>query len=283
MTMCVNDNITALYNAQQAAKAPTPEQRPASGAVNYTAANTVAKPADKSERLKKVGVGICSALGVAASLAILSKFDKSHKYSLKPSKMFGGKLKDSYLANATYKTKEIVSMGAGSILGGLFGGYMFDDKSNMNAKKREAIAQMINVSFPIAFVEGLSTLGEKFAKKVMPNMLNSTSIVKRLAGNLPACVGAAVGLATGIILGNKVSNKINDKIFHRKDNRPIEITDMSAHVDDMCMAATLVAPNNILTKTVSRIIPVALSIPGYETGIKKETPNVPPAKKVKEN
>lgn len=269
MGMCVNDNITALYNAQQTARPVTTQsQRVATESVSQTADK---KPAEKSEKLKKIGVGIFSALGVAASLAILSKFDKSHKYSLKPSKMFGGKLKDSYLANATYKTKEIVSMGAGSILGGLLGGYLFDDKSNMNAKKREAVVQMINVSFPIAFVEGLSTLGAKFANKTMPNLLKSNNIFKKLVGNLPACAGAAIGLATGIVLGNKVSNKLNEKIFHKKDNRPIEITDMSAHVDDMCMAATLVAPNNILTKTVSRIIPVALSIPGYETGTKKET------------
>lgn len=275
MTMCVNDNITALYNAQKAAQ-PAVQQKvsPAvnNNATNFSATNTAPKqPTNKSETLKKIGVGVCSALGVAASLAILSKFDKSHKYSLKPSKIFGGKIKDSYLANATYKTKEIVSMGAGSILGGLAGGYLFDGKSNMNAKKREAITQMINISFPIAFVESLSTLGSKLAQKTMPRMLESKNLFKKLVGNLPACAGAAIGLATGIILGNKVSNKVNEKIFHKKDHRPIEITDISAHVDDMCMAATLVAPNNILTKTVSRIIPVALSIPGYETGIKKET------------
>jgi len=263
MEMLINDNITAIYNKQRTSLS---EKK----VISEDLYNNRELENNKSAQLKNVGIGICSTLGVVASLALLSKFDKSHKYTLNPLKILKSNLKNSYLLNTKYKTKEIVTMGAGSITGGLLGGYIFDDKSNMNAKVREGIVQICNITFPIALVEGLSVLGTKVSDKLMPNWSKSKNVFKRITTKLPATAGAIIGLITGMYIGNKTSNKLNEKVFKVKDDRPIKWTDFSAHVDDIGVAATFIADDNIITNSIRRLIPAALVVPGYETGIKKE-------------
>ena len=161
MTIGVNDNISALYRSQQIAHSQLSATKTSSCApaqVNSADNNSLSKP-------RKIGIGICSTLGVAASLMLLAKCDKTKAYSINPLKMLKGKISDSYLANSKYKTKEIVTIGAGSILGGLAGGAVLDDKKNFNSKLREGIIQIANISFPIAFVESLSYCGNLIAEK----------------------------------------------------------------------------------------------------------------------
>ena len=114
MSVGINDNISKIYQAQQTVRQTTSNQT--------AVANSFSAQNKKSEKLKKIGIGVCAALGVAASLAVLAKFDKSKSYTINPLKMFRGKLKDSYIFSTEYKTKEIVTIGSGSIIGGLIGG-----------------------------------------------------------------------------------------------------------------------------------------------------------------
>ncbi|MCM1265217.1 MAG: hypothetical protein NC200_03375 [Candidatus Gastranaerophilales bacterium] len=263
MTVCLNDNIGTIYNTQQQFRIAEK---------NSTASKVKEKHEHEEERLPqnaRTGINICTALGVAASLAILAKTDKHKKYSLNPKKILNSKLKDTYLLGAKYKSKEIITIGAGSCLGGLIGGALFDKKENFNAKVREAVVQITNISLPILFVEGLSTLGKQ-AEKLMPNWAASNNILKKSVTKLPSVVGAMVGLGTGMYIGNKASNKVNEKVFNKKDDRPIKISDFSAHIDDICVAATFVAEDNILTKIASRFIPLALLVAGGEVGNKQE-------------
>ena len=58
-----------------------------------------------------------TALGVAGGVALLAK---CAKYSLNPKKMFKN-FKSSYIYKAPYDEKEIITIGAGSCLGGLAG------------------------------------------------------------------------------------------------------------------------------------------------------------------
>ena len=140
----------------------------------------------------------------------------------------------------------------------------------MNSKFREAVVQIVNVSLPIAFVETMTNVGKFVSKKTMPNWAKSTDVIKSTVSKLPACAGALSGLFAGIYIGNRLSNKANEKTFHVKDDRPVKMTDFSAHVDDICVAATFVAEQNPIVKAVSRFIPAALVVPGFETGTKKE-------------
>ena len=264
MSIGINDNISALYRLQQ-----EPHSRQNTGSCAPVDDKKAVCPTSKM----KVGAGICSALGVMASLMLLAKCDKSKAYSINPLKMLRGNIKDSYILNKRYKTKEIVTIGAGSILGGLAGGAILDDKKNFNSKLREGVVQILNITFPIAFVEALSLCGTTLAEKSMPNWCQSKNFFKQVVTKVPATIGAISGLICGMYVGNRCSNKLNEKIFRKKDDRPVKMTDFSAHVDDIGVAATFIAPENILTKTVSRLIPAALVVAGYETGIKSELPD----------
>lgn len=261
MSVGINDNISRLYQLQS-------EHINHSKTINTT--KLTANSSDKElSKAQKAGILVCSVLGVAASLMALAKFDKSKAYTINPLKMFKGKLKDSYMLSTRYKTKEIVTMGIGSILGGLLGGTLFDKKCDFNSKLREGIVQILNISMPIAFVESLSWCGNKGAEKLMPNWWNSKNLLKQGVTRLPATIGAMAGLISGMYIGNRCSNKFNEKVFGVKDNRPMKWKDFSAHVDDIGVAATFIAPDNFVTNTISRLIPMALIVPGYETGVKK--------------
>ena len=102
MSVGINDNISKIYQAQQTVRQTTSNQT--------AVANSFSAQNKKSEKLKKIGIGVCAALGVAASLAVLAKFDKSKSYTINPLKMFRGKLKDSYIFSTEYKTKEIAEI-----------------------------------------------------------------------------------------------------------------------------------------------------------------------------
>ena len=268
MEVCTNNNLMNMYNVQQQKAVSTTNQ---SNDVVSTSQPLLEEPTSNK---KKIAIGMFSALGVAASMMLLAKFDKSKKYSLNPAKIFKNGLKEawnnSYLKNSDYKSKEIITMGAGSTLGGLVAGALLDKKENFQAKKREAIVQFTNISMPIVFVEGLSNAGKYISSKIMPNWDKSSSFFKKATSKLPPVIGSMCGLMAGMYIGNKFSNKLNEVIFKKKDERPIEVTDFSAHIDDICVAATFVADNNPLTKLVSRFIPCALMVAGNEIGSKKE-------------
>ena len=265
MTVGINDNISALYRMQQ-----SNPNRTASKCDSCAPVSTKAE-SDTMSKASKIGIGACVGLGVIGSLMILAKLDRKRNYSINPLKMFKGDIKKSFLAETDYKTGKIVTIGAGSILGGLVGGRLFGDKKDSNARLREGIVQIANITFPIAIVEALSYGGTKLSSKLMPNWSKSQNFFKQAVTKLPPAAGAMVGLLTGMYLGNKFSNKFNEKVFNKKDNRPIEWTDFSAHVDDIGVAATFVAPDNIITKGISRLIPAALLVAGYESGTKKES------------
>ena len=186
-----------------------------------------------------------TALGVGASLAILAK---GAGYSLKPQKMFKN-FKNSYFSKVDFEAKEIISIGAGTCLGGLAGGYMVDkNKENRRAKRREAIMQIGNISVPILTVHYMHKLGKKFGK----------------AGE---AISSIAGIFIGVYLANFLMNKLSNALFKNKDERGVKATDFSAHVDDMLVAATYVSKADIVHK-IGRIIPFALMIPGFEVGNK---------------
>jgi hypothetical protein len=191
-----------------------------------------------------------SILGVLGALAVLAK---GAKYSLSPAKMFKN-VKDSYVFKADYEWKEIITLGAGSCLGGLAGGFIVDkNKQNRKAKVRESIMQIGNVSIPILTVD------------LMVNRIfkNKSEGIKALAG-----LG---GVGIGVFLANIIMNGLNRIIFKEKDNkssRGIQLTDFSAHLDDVVAAAHYIAPKSKLVHAIGRIVPAVLVIPGLEVGNK---------------
>ena len=190
-----------------------------------------------------------SILGVLSSLAILAK---GANYSLKPSKMFRN-IKNSYLAKVDFEWKEVIAVGAGSCLGGLAGGFIVDkNKQNRKAKLRESLMQIGNISIPIITVH-----------------LMTQKLCGKASDGIRALAGLG-GVGIGVILANIIMNRVNRLIFNEKEDksRGIQLTDFSAHLDDVVVAAHYIAPKSKMVHAIGRIVPAALVIPGLEVGNK---------------
>ncbi len=198
---------------------------------------------------QKAVIATTTALGVAASLAILSK---QAGHTINPIKIVKNlkNIKDSYLAKVKYHEKEVITMGAGSAIGGLAGGYLVDrSPENRKAKRREALMQFGNVSIPIITVEAFAKIGEKF-------------------GKMAKSIAAIGGIFAGVYLANFLMNHLSNFVFNsNKGSRGVKGTDFSAHLDDMVVAASYISEAKPIY-LISRIIPLALMFAGNEVGNK---------------
>lgn len=171
----------------------------------------------------------------------------------------------------TYELEKLISiLTLGSVGGGLLGGVVTDKKENTKAKFREAIIQVVgNIFTPLLCVDGGLRLFEKYAEdKVIKTLSNKSKSIQ----HAPKTVVSLICLAGGLFLGNKVGNLINEKVFHVKDNRKIKMADLSPQIDDACVAVSFLASGgeSAIGTAVKRIIPAALMIAGYSTGVVQE-------------
>ena len=238
---------------------------------------------DNTQSMKtKAGTAMTSILGVGAAVALIAK---RQGFSLSPSRIAKTPVKDWAIFKITdkkrpdevvmkFKAPEILTMGIGSVLGGLIGGAIFDKKENFPAKCSEAVSQFVgDISIPLMFVAGPTALYKKFEDlstketkhiglQKASKFINGNKILRVLC---PTIVSGA-SLATGIIAGNKVSNKINEKVHGVKQDRGIRLTDFAPHLDDVCLAITLMADKSPVGDIISKLVPIALTIAGIETG-----------------
>ncbi len=233
----------------------------------------------------KTGVALTSALGVATSVALIAKHQG---FSLNPTKIANTKVKDWAIFKITNPEKpdekvlkfewaEIMSMGIGSVIGGLIGGAILDKKENFSSKCSEAVSQLLgDITIPLSFVALPTMLYKKFedlaTKETSHTKLQSLSkTVKNNKFLKIACPTLVSGssLAAGIITGNKVSNKLNSKIHGEDHSRGIRLTDFAPHLDDVCLAITLMADKSPVGDIISKFVPIALSVAGIETGTAK--------------
>lgn len=207
---------------------------------------------------EQVVVGLTTAAGVLTSMAILAKHEG---YSLAPKKIFGN-FKKSWFKNTEFcDEKPVITIGAGSCIGGLAGGYIIDkDKENRKAKLRETLLQIVNISLPIIFTVNAAKLGKMIGKKYLEKGVKET-----LRTNVSKAVGGIAGLFAGVFSANVIANKINEKLFHQGKGRPVQASDFSAHLDDFVVAAKQINENKF-TDFLSRLIPFALMIAGNEVG-----------------
>lgn len=254
---------------------------------------------DKKKNHVKLGVLITTLLGAGTALAAISK---KQGFSLSPSKIKNTKIKDWAIfklpknKNDTSKVlefeeKEILFMAAGSVSGGLLGGIAFDDKKHRRSKVKEAVNQMLgDVMVPLAFVAGPTRLYQAFEDLYKENkntkFVKLKNAAKYITNNkflkviCPVVVSGS-SLAAGIIAGNKVSNYINEKLHKEKVERKIKATDFAPHVDDVCLAVTLMADKSPLSSFISKLVPFALLVPGIETGNAKKHNHAPKPVEIK--
>ena len=212
------------------------------------------------DNMQKRTVLYTTALGTFAGMACHAKYKG---YSLNPARMFKN-IKNSYWGKVKFDDAPVITIGAGSCLGGLTGGYLIDnDKENRKAKKREALLQMTNITLPIVFTVYMAKLGKKLGNKFWDK--NRSGKLQTFRTKLPQGIFALTGLFAGVFAANIVANKINEKIFHQGKGRPVQASDFSAHLDDFCVAAQQIHDGGIV-KAVSRLVPIALMIAGNEVG-----------------
>ena len=236
------------------------------------------------KRHVKAGAFLGAALGVATTTAIIAK---KQGYSLNPMKILSSKMKDWAIFNINkdkkvkYETGEILALGTSSVAGGFAGGAITDDKKNIKAKARESLNQLVgNILIPIGAIGGTGLVYsdmklksgksiQKIVTEAMPQLKNTNRPAKIINGVIKAIPTLAVtvaALGTGIVTGNKVSNFINEKIYKKEIDRDIKPTDFAPHLDDVCLAASIMAPKSTFWSAVARIVPAVLTVPGYEAG-----------------
>lgn len=200
---------------------------------------------DYSKKEKAI-IAATTAIGVATSCACLAA---CAGYSFKPSKMFKN-FKNSWFWKTDFLAKEVISIGAGTCLGGLAGGYIVDkNPQNRKAKKREAVMQMGNISIPILTVAGFDKLTKN-------------------RGQFAQAAGMLAGVFIGVNIANFLMNKLSNLLFHNKDERSVKLIDFSAHVDDILAGASYSSNSDIVHK-IARVVPAILILPGFEVGTKK--------------
>ncbi len=220
----------------------------------------------------KAGIFFTSVLGVLGALAIMAK---THKLSLSPKNLV-----ETY-KKLPIREGAVMAIAGGSVVGGLVGGTIFDDKKNFAAKLRETLNQIVGaVGVPLAFVSAASHLFTKGfggvkddGTAVKPYFEKAGQFFEKTKGAKGAAkvVVAMAALIAGTFAGNKVSNAINEKVCNKKVDRGVKVTDLAAHVDDIGIAATLMSEKGSKWgHIISRFVPLALIIPGYEVGVTQE-------------
>ncbi len=208
---------------------------------------------DYSTKDKLIVAGT-TAIGVTCSLLALSKY---RGYKLNPKSFW------KYFKSTKIKAPEVISMGLGTCIGGLAGGYLIDkNPANRKAKRREAIMQIGNISIPILTVDLADTLCNKL--KVAKKTTKGKTI--RTISSLSAIIA-------GIYLANFAMNKTSNIIFKEKSNeRGVKGTDLFPHIDDVLASAQYIDENSNIAHKIARIVPFALMVAGNEIGNKKFEP-----------
>lgn len=229
---------------------------------------------------QKATILASSALGMTPVIATLA-----HRkgFSLNPVRIAKTPIKDWAIFKFSPKGKyihfgpaQIIATAIGSVVGGFIGGSIVD-KDNINAKKREVVNQVLgNVLVPVGCVGGGAKLYNKFANKIesyIPQIKSpkkSAQIFNKVLKSIPNGVCTLGLLGLGLYLGNKVSNFLNEHIYHKKVDRNMKFTDCAPHVDDVCMAVSMMNEDSPFAAKLERVIPLALLVPGYETGTARE-------------
>ena len=248
--------------------------------------NNSALETKKNDKKIRAGVVLTTAAGVGGALAHVAK---RQGFSLSPSVIRKTPLKD-WAIFGLYSKKhpdkklleldnplDIIEIAAGSVVGGLAGGIIFDDKKQRKAKLKESVNQFLgNILVPIACVGAVSKLYDKNKSKILsivPQIKEkgkTSKVFNSVLKALPASVATIASLGVGIYCGNRVSNILNGYIFKKKVEREIKGSDFAPHVDDLGMAISMMSEKSPFSSFIQRIVPIFLCVPGVEIGTHRE-------------
>ena len=255
--------------------------------INKITANNINTPSfghDNRTNMNRKQKAVVTVSAVAGMTPVLMVLAKRKGFSLNPKKIFNTNFKEWAIFKYTPEEKaidfgnpiNITATALGSVAGGYVGGAIID-KQNIKAKKREVLNQVLgNVIVPITTVWAGSKIFGKYENRLeaaMPqikSLSKSAKIFNKVLKKVPQAAAILTALGIGIFFGNRVSNYINEKIYHKKVDRNIRATDFAPHVDDLCMSITMMNPNSTFGQKLGKVIPLALIVPGYQTGIAQD-------------
>jgi len=174
------------------------------------------------------------------------------------SSIAGTGLATLYLAKGKFKNIPNLEMGvkdafiisSGSIVGGLTGGLLSDEKSQAKYKLRESSNQLIgNTIIPLVC---LATVNK---------------ITKPLHKGLRAVI-AVTTLIGSTFIGHNIADKVNDKVFEEKRNYKIGVKDFITDFDDLLFATSTVMNNKPLYRLTACICPFTYSNLGMMAGMR---------------
>lgn len=149
-----------------------------------------------------------------------------------------------------YGVKEMISISAGSIAGGVGTGLIVDKNADKKRKLNEGVFQFLNASVPPIFVGGLLKITEK---------------TKHL-NNIPGKIAAtAIGLLGGIPVATTLANKINDP-KNLEPDRKVTLKDSIANIDD-ALGIFAMAKFPVVDKIpFEKILPAVYALCGFRAG-----------------
>lgn len=177
--------------------------------------------------------------------------------------------------NLTYEEKDVLMVGAGSVLGGLTGGLIADkDKENIKPKLRESSTQFFgNMVCPISLLALGNKLIDKYNIK-LPKLNSANSManfINPILSVLPKVAMTIGALMGGMKIGNAIMNAVNNKIFNEKVQDKVEAEDYLVHADDLCLAANMLLKDAPSISTVtSKILPATFIIAGSKSGMQQK-------------
>lgn len=180
----------------------------------------------------KFKIAACSAMGTAVPLAYLMTKHKIPYTKVK------------------YTVKEMIMLSAGSIAGGITGGYIVDKDASLKHKLQEGNFQFFNALIPTLLINPILKLCNK---------------VKILNNNKAKALTLLGGILGGMFIGEKISSKINNAaLCDRK--RKVKPIDLLSNID-VISGALLIAKFPLIKKLgVEKFLPLVYLWTGYQSG-----------------
>lgn len=226
--------------------------------------SSTSKPKQDINNRKKVKIASVAGSAVGIATAVAGVYAMAKKGNPAAS-----------LKNFNYSERDMLLIGAGSVLGGLTAGLVTDkNKENKVPKIREATQQMVgSIACPIGFL----AVGNKILEKTKFKLpqINSTSKPAQIANSvlkvLPKVVVTIGSLVSGMEVGNKVMNVINNKVFKEEVKHNVKPEDYLVHADDICVGANVLLKDvKAISGITSKILPATFIISGTKTGMAKK-------------
>ncbi|MBQ9246636.1 hypothetical protein IJ182_10260 [bacterium] len=247
----LNAALNSTYTSYQPGLKQQSVMKPEKNNINFSA---------NKKRVKAASI-IGSALGIAAAVAGVYTMAKKGNPDVK-------------LLNLNYEEKDVLLIGAGSVLGGLTGGLLSDEnKNNVKPKLREASQQFFgSLMCPIGILAVANKQLEKSGFKLpqVNSSIKGAKAINVVLAALPKIVVTMGSLVAGMEIGNKIMNKVNNKIFKEEVKHDVHASDYLVHADDICLAANLLLKDaKSISVITSKALPATFILAGAKTGMQE--------------